>query len=444
MIKKTVISATKIKQLLEGLVGNARLDASAIKNLISSDEDVKNLLENLVGDDRLIAGALKGVDTTEIYYCDMNLTSICKVNPNGDYNETLNDSIANIHSIAVYKDRLYFTVQLVGSSKIQSADLDGGNVADILTGMHLPSFITIFDEKIYWSNGIFGYIKRCDLDGGNIETIVNLGVAITGIDIYSSLEKIYWIKHLSDQVWRADLDGGDQELVVSGAARANGLSLDVKNEKIYWAEYDADKIRRSNLDGSNIQDICVASAPYAVRVDPYFDKIYFTEMDTNKLVRCDLDGGNREELVDSLDSPLGLTIYRAGGIKISGDFLVQGELRAGVLQIGGATGPKIANDSGDCVIQDKDGKKLLAIKENGEMEIFNDAGDRCAWFDNQGNLELLDTSQLASESLDETDFATHAKWDVTGDFDDTGGDAAYTHNTGVGTLTQLALQRRWI
>ncbi|MCB0383760.1 MAG: hypothetical protein KDD43_00085 [Bdellovibrionales bacterium] len=41
-----------------------------------------------------------------------------------------------------------------------------------------------------------------------------------------------------------------------------------------------------------------------------------------------------------------------------------------------------------------------------------------------------------SESLSETDFATHAKWDVTGDFDDTGGNGAYTHSAGSGTLTQ--------
>lgn len=38
--------------------------------------------------------------------------------------------------------------------------------------------------------------------------------------------------------------------------------------------------------------------------------------------------------------------------------------------------------------------------------------------------------------LDETDFATHAKWDATGDGDDTGGNFTYTHSTGSGSLTQ--------
>ena len=44
---------------------------------------------------------------------------------------------------------------------------------------------------------------------------------------------------------------------------------------------------------------------------------------------------------------------------------------------------------------------------------------------------------LGTEVLDETDFATHANWDVTGDWDDSGGNAAYTDSTNAGTLTQV-------
>jgi hypothetical protein len=55
------------------------------------------------------------------------------------------------------------------------------------------------------------------------------------------------------------------------------------------------------------------------------------------------------------------------------------------------------------------------------------------------DFNILDNSNVSStENLDETDFATHAKWDVTGDFDDTGGNATYVHSTGSGTLTQTS------
>lgn len=54
------------------------------------------------------------------------------------------------------------------------------------------------------------------------------------------------------------------------------------------------------------------------------------------------------------------------------------------------------------------------------------------------DVKVYDATSLGSESLSEVGFATHANWDTTGDFDDTGGDAAYTHSTGVGTLTQTS------
>ena len=44
---------------------------------------------------------------------------------------------------------------------------------------------------------------------------------------------------------------------------------------------------------------------------------------------------------------------------------------------------------------------------------------------------------LGTETLDEVDFATHAEWDVTGDFLDSGGNCASTHSSGVGTCTQV-------
>jgi len=59
------------------------------------------------------------------------------------------------------------------------------------------------------------------------------------------------------------------------------------------------------------------------------------------------------------------------------------------------------------------------------------------------DLDVYDGGTLGTETLTESDFATHANWDVTGDFSDAGGNAAYTHSTGhavpsAGTLTQTS------
>lgn len=55
-----------------------------------------------------------------------------------------------------------------------------------------------------------------------------------------------------------------------------------------------------------------------------------------------------------------------------------------------------------------------------------------------GDLEVWDANDLGTESLSEGNFATHANWDVTGDFTDSTGAAVYTHSAASGTLSQTA------
>lgn len=58
---------------------------------------------------------------------------------------------------------------------------------------------------------------------------------------------------------------------------------------------------------------------------------------------------------------------------------------------------------------------------------------------NYTHARLVDFCRTATgntQYLDEQAFATHAKWDDVGDYDSEGGEAAYTHSAGSGTLTQ--------
>lgn len=59
--------------------------------------------------------------------------------------------------------------------------------------------------------------------------------------------------------------------------------------------------------------------------------------------------------------------------------------------------------------------------------------DNSAWFGATDNQTCT-----ISEVLSETDFATHANWASADDFDDTGGNCAYTHSAGSGTCTQAS------
>lgn len=56
-----------------------------------------------------------------------------------------------------------------------------------------------------------------------------------------------------------------------------------------------------------------------------------------------------------------------------------------------------------------------------------------------GNVSIQNSGTLGGETLNEPSFTTHVDWGSTGDFNVTGGNAAYTHATGVGTITQSSV-----
>jgi hypothetical protein len=77
--------------------------------------------------------------------------------------------------------------------------------------------------------------------------------------------------------------------------------------------------------------------------------------------------------------------------------------------------------------------------EGDNQGVLGNAGMSWAaggYFNPDKTLLVADRSSLGAETLDETDFATHASWNVNGDFSDSGGNCAYTHSIGNGNCTQ--------
>jgi hypothetical protein len=73
--------------------------------------------------------------------------------------------------------------------------------------------------------------------------------------------KMYWTTIRTDKIQRANLDGSNvQDLVnqlhtLGGIAFLAGIALDVDGDKMYWIDNGTNKIQCANLDGSNVQDL---------------------------------------------------------------------------------------------------------------------------------------------------------------------------------------------
>ena len=150
--------------------------------------------------------------------------------------------------------------QIVTTSKIQRANLDGSNIEDLVTqGLVWPFGIALdaAGSKMYWTDGFRKKIQRANLDGSNIEDLVTQGLGDpSGIALDVEGGKMYWTDIGTDKIQRANLDGSNiEDLVTQGLRIPKGIALDVEGGKMYWIDFGTDKIQRANLDGSNIKDL---------------------------------------------------------------------------------------------------------------------------------------------------------------------------------------------
>ena len=115
-----------------------------------------------------------------------------------------------------------FVLELSGD-RIHSMRPDGSDRKVIVTGCHLPDGIVVDVEAghIYWTNmGVpnvnDGTIERADLDGGNRKVIIPLGVTFTPKQLHleKGSSKLYWCDREGMRVMRANLDGTNVETLV--------------------------------------------------------------------------------------------------------------------------------------------------------------------------------------------------------------------------------------
>src|SRR5260370_7910978 len=126
-----------------------------------------------------------------------------------------------------------FVIELSGG-RIHSVNSDGWELKDIVTVCRNPDGIVVDTEAshIYWTNmGIpsqnDGSIERVDFDGKNRKVIVSPGVTFTPKQIHLDKKagKLYWCDREGMRVMRCELDGSQVETLVE-AGRGDAGRLD--------------------------------------------------------------------------------------------------------------------------------------------------------------------------------------------------------------------------
>jgi len=157
---------------------------------------------------------------------------------------------------------------------VLSANPDGSDLKTIVAeGRKLPDGLVVDGaaRHMYWTNmgnpqANDGSILRSDLDGKNMTTVVPPGGTFTPKQLQLEKEsgKLYWCDREGMRVMRANLDGSNIETLVDtsqGDTRPGrdlrkwcvGIAVDAAGGKFYWTQKGADKAGQGRIFRANIE-----------------------------------------------------------------------------------------------------------------------------------------------------------------------------------------------
>jgi sugar lactone lactonase YvrE len=232
--------------------------------------------------------------------------------------------------------------EFIGS--VQRADLDGSNVDVLIDGMvgqmgfPLGIALDLAGGKMYWvtqgGGHTSGLVQRANLDGSGLETLIATGES-RGIALDLDGRKMYWTR--PPDILRADLEGSNvDELVHVDGYATDGIALDLGTGKMYWTEVSG-KIRRADLDGTDVELVLADVFANGLALDVGQGKMYWT--DCCAIKRANLDGSDVEVLVTGLFQALRLALDLDNGKVFwteAGDFDAPGDGKIGRADLDGS------------------------------------------------------------------------------------------------------------
>ncbi len=220
--------------------------------------------------------------------------------------------------------RLYFMDLATG--RVLTSNPDGSDLKVIVNeGRKLPDGIVVdvAGGHIFWTNmgnpkANDGTIDRADLDGKNVMNIVPAGATFTPkqLQLDAKNRKLYWSDREGMRVMRSNLDGSNIETLVDtsgGDARPGkdatkwcvGIAVDVNGGKVYWTQKGNDNAGQGRIFRAGLEIPKGQTPPNRQDIEVLYDNL-------PEPIDLDLDLSNRTIYwTDRGDPPRGNTVNRA-------------------------------------------------------------------------------------------------------------------------------------
>jgi DNA-binding beta-propeller fold protein YncE len=214
----------------------------------------------------------------------------------------------------------------LGAGRVLSANTDGSDLKTLVSeGRKLPDglAVDVAAGHLYWTNmgnpkANDGTIFRSDLDGRNLTTIVAPGGTFTPkqVQIDKPGGKLYWCDREGMRVMRANLDGSNIETLVD-ASRGDprpgadpnkwcvGVAIDADAGKLYWTQKGGDNSGEGSILRTNLNIPRGQTPANRTDIELLYDKL-------PEPIDLDLDLASRLLYwTDRGDPPRGNTVSRA-------------------------------------------------------------------------------------------------------------------------------------
>jgi len=238
--------------------------------------------------------------------------------------------------VDVAAGHIYWTNMGVPSSNdgsIERADLDGKNRRFIVApgGTYTPKQLHLdkANGKLYWSDREGMRVMRANLDGSQVETLVQTGEGerdrrdqtrwCVGIAVDPKRGQIYWTQKGGDnagvgRILRAGVDipkgetaanRSDVEVLFDGLPEPIDLELDIEHRILYWTDRGnhprGNTVNRAPIDakpGQNVPQIVISDLMEGIglALDAAGNRMFVTDL-AGSLYVANLDGTGKRTLL---------------------------------------------------------------------------------------------------------------------------------------------------
>lgn len=255
-----------------------------------------------------------------LFYMDTNVQTIFGVGNNPSEIEA--GGFGNGIAIDNEAAKLYFVDD--DNLQIKRCNLDGTDVEVLYDDFSGVSNIALDTENgfVFWTNRQDGSVHRGRLDGsGSSEMIINTLSLPEGIAYHAG--KIYIsdvdVPPVGENIYVANANGSGLEVLVPGAW-GYGMAIDPVNERLYFGDQavfdnpDDNRIKSVNMNDPTDLTSLVSLEPlgsngsrtYGITVRPDEGKFYWTDRNASVIKRANLDGTGVESILVVDGIPRGL------------------------------------------------------------------------------------------------------------------------------------------